>query len=218
MVWDWHEYTPGIDADGAYQAAIIQGGILANAIKLHTPPYKHVHFIGHSAGAKLIHEAASAYIYDYFIRQQNPFIHQTFLDAYTPSDADIKGPTSYGSLPTNYPNHYAEHYVDRSGSQVPWINSTNSCLSNTFNFDITGWVPDKDDRLGEFGHQWPRRWYQKSITFAPAGSTPPGFVYGYHLSRESGYDRLDRLSVDYPPGQQCPVFVEGARCIPARCW
>ena len=80
VVWDWHEYTPKHDyricplcfkpdADAAYQAATSQGGILANAIKLH-PIYKHVHFISHSAGAKLIHEAATAYISDYFIWQK----------------------------------------------------------------------------------------------------------------------------------------------------
>jgi hypothetical protein len=142
VVWDWHEYTPwfGVDPEGfrhggdvAYQAAKQQGPILANAIKLYSYKYKHVHFIGFSAGAKLIHDAATAYIYDYFIRQQNPFIHLTFLDAYTPNEWDQKGEGSYGSLPTNYKNHYSEHYVDVNDIAL----FTNSYLQRAYNFDIT---------------------------------------------------------------------------------
>jgi hypothetical protein len=137
-----------------------------------------VHFIGHSAGAKLIHEAATAYIYDYSIRQKNPFVHLTSLDAYTPNGWDNNGDGSYGSLPTDYPNHFSEHYVDRTDSIIgPW---TNSCLSRAFNFDITGWPPVSEEekwwKERDVGHQWPIYWYAESVVI-------PGFSrYGYPLS------------------------------------
>jgi len=224
VVWDWHEYTtPTVDyriclpcfktdADAAYQSAKQQGAILANAIKIH--PYKHVHFIGHSAGSKLIHEAATTYISDYFIRQENPFIHLTFLDAYTPNEWDSNGEGSYGSLPTDYPNHYSEHYVDRG------LVLTDACLENAFNFDITNWIPDKDDRSFEFGHQWPHRWYKKSVSFPPVGPLTPGFAYGYRLSLEGSGKDLNELSglySLYPKGQQCPLFGDFENCEPAAC-
>jgi hypothetical protein len=219
VVWDWHEYTPThnyfecpecfvLDADAAYQAAKQQGPVLANAIAIHS--YKHVHFIGHSAGSKLIHDAATAYISDYFIRQENPFIHLTFFDAYTPNEWDNKGVGSYGSLPTDYPNHYSEHYVDRG------LDFTDACLENAFNFDITSWTPDKDDRPFEFGHQWPHRWYKKSVPYLFTG-----YKYGYPLSLEGSGKNINELVnelAQYTVGQQCSLSNIGTTCTPAPCW
>jgi hypothetical protein len=165
-----------------------------------------VHFIGHSAGAKLIHDAATAYISDYFLRQRNTFFHLTFLDAYTPSDWDTD---SYGSLPVDYPNHHAEHYVDRG------VAFTDACLANAFNFDITGWTnADKSGFLGP--HQWPHRWYKQSVTFTAGTDTlqKPGFK----LSFEGGNDQFGQLDEHYRPGEQCPLSDEGTSCIPAACW
>jgi hypothetical protein len=213
VVWDWHEYTPKINPNPfmtVYYAARQQGPVLKNAIAIHSSIYRHVHFIGHSAGAKLIHDAARAYISDYFIRQENPFIHVTFLDAYTPNEWDSNGQDSYGSLPIDYPNYYSEHYVDRE------LIFTDECLSHAFNFDITGWAPDKDDRPGELGHQWPRRWYEKSVQFLFTG-----YKYGYPLSLESStmdFDELVNELINYPAGQQCPLSDNGTICIPADCW
>jgi hypothetical protein len=194
VVWDWHEYTPLLGeispegfrhaADAAYQNAKDQGVVLANAIKIHHLIYKHVHLIGHSAGAKLIHDAATAYISDYFIREQNPFIHLTFLDAYTPNEWDNNGHGSYGSLPTDYPNHYSEHYVDKT----PGWPFTDADLTYAFNFDITD-CPSSNPGFEkrDFGHQWPRYWYQNSVTI-------PGFPYGYPLSREGGNNQIANLA------------------------
>jgi hypothetical protein len=226
VVWDWHEYTPkhnylatalaaGIpatitliiaDADAAYENAKDQGDVLANAIKLH--PYKYVHFIAHSAGAKLIQEAATAYMGDYSIRQQNPFIHLTFLDAYTPTESDSSGQGSYGYFPTASPHHYSEHYVDRG------VASTDACLSSAFNFDITNWDgADKNPLDPHSGHTWPIRWYKQSVT----GS---GFHYGYPLSFESSGKDINTLINElsnYPPGKQCALSDIGASCIKALC-
>jgi hypothetical protein len=214
VVWDWHEYTPwfGSNEEGlrlgwdiAYQNAKHQGAVLADAIKLHD--YTHVHLIGHSAGSKLIHEAATAYIYDYFTRQINPFIHLTFLDAYTPSDFDKN---SYGSLPTDYPNHYSEHYVHRG------VLLTDACLSKAFNFDITAWNSGCNPADLICLHHWPRNWYNQSISFVPP------VEYGYGLSLEGGYNRFSTVATDFPPGQQCSHSLSDVSsiCLPAAptCW
>jgi hypothetical protein len=150
--------------------------------------YKYVHLIGHSAGAKLIDVAAYNLIIDYLAIQnieERPFIHLTFLDAYTRDNSDT---LSYGSL-ANYQQHYSEHYVDRTESPIaPW---TNSLLSQAYNFDITDWAnADKGDITG---HQWPRYWYIQSIT-------TPGFRYGYPRSFEGGNDLFHDLATTYPPG------------------
>jgi hypothetical protein len=55
--------------------------------------------------------AATELVRIYQQRSENPFIHLTFLDAFTLSDHDKD---AYGFLPNNYQNYYAEHYVDRS--------------------------------------------------------------------------------------------------------
>jgi hypothetical protein len=77
--------------------------------------YEYIHLIGHSAGAKLINKAAQQLAVDK--NRQNakkPFIHLTFLDAYTRDATDDRG---YGSLP-----NYSEHYVDRTPFTIiaPW--------------------------------------------------------------------------------------------------
>ncbi|MGH9876567.1 MAG: hypothetical protein ACRD5H_02935 [Nitrososphaerales archaeon] len=61
MVWDWSYDTPKPDLNPlltAYENAnIFQGPDLADAIAIY--PYKHVHLIGHSAGANLIDTVAT---------------------------------------------------------------------------------------------------------------------------------------------------------------
>jgi hypothetical protein len=88
------------------------------------------------------------------------------------------------------------------------------------NFDITNWIPDKDERSFEFGHQWPHRWYKKSVTFPPVGPLTPGFAYGHRLSLEgSGKDlnELPGMYSLYPKGQQCPLLGDFENCKPTAC-
>jgi Domain of unknown function (DUF5011) len=211
VVWDWTRCTsdPNVEctpkppiwdvqnfrrqADTAYTYAFIEGKKLGDAIENY-PAYEYIHLIAHSAGAKLIHEASKWLAwYKLTKNEKRPFIHLTFLDAYTPNDTDTN---SYGALAeypeqAAYPDHYAEHYVDRTPSIIaPW---TNLLLSNAYNFDITDWMgADKGDPL-TFGHSWPRSWYIQSIT-------TPEFRYGYSLSLEGGYGRFDELSTVYRAG------------------
>ena len=119
VVWDWTQYTPTTepetdpqnlvkDATAAYigasdpsekygspaQAGHGQGRILAGAINRNN--YNYIHLVGHSSGAKLVHEAAKV-IADFNKTKSDaakPFIFQTFLDAYTPPDQSFLGKSS----------------------------------------------------------------------------------------------------------------------------
>jgi fibro-slime domain-containing protein len=224
VVWDWTKCTPDPNvectpkptiwqvppfkraADIAYTYALSEGRELEVAISNYS--YEYVHLIAHSARAKLIDEAALQIALNNI---DQPFLHITFLDAYTRDDNDK---INYGGLPVGYPR-YVEHYVDRG---LPY---TNTCLLNAFNFDISKWSHFPWEG-GELGHQWPRRWYEKSVT-----STSPQFKYGYPLSLEGSGKDIDGLVnelAQYPAGQQCGLdtglFNENPNpdCQPAACW
>jgi len=112
-----------------------------------------------------------------------------------------------------YQNHYSEHYVDRTGGPIcaiaDFIGSTNAILPQAFNFDITDWAGTSEEKR-DCGHQWPRHWYIYSIT-----ATVPEFdilKYGYSLSLEGGYDRLNELDELYPSGGECDLENQTVSC------
>jgi hypothetical protein len=194
VVWDWHEDTPTQPSlehpnilSWAYDHAETQAAILAAAISSHS--YKYIHMIGHSAGARLIHFAATDLIGKGKIQQEKPFIHLTFLDAFTYTDEDSgkKGGQGYGYLKDYQDHSYAEHYVDTGP-----FPSTDAILQNAFNFDITSWTPSARDWPLGGGHQWPRYWYQQSVTTSE-------FRYGFPLSLEGGADVKEYRAIK-PPG------------------
>jgi hypothetical protein len=195
------------DASDAYNNAVMQGQNLANTIANYR--YKYVHLLGHSAGANLIDVAAKELVRIYIQRNENPFIHLTFFDAFTLSDFDKD---SYGFLPNNYQSYYSEHYVHRGLAFMD--TSTDECLSNAFNFNITDWAHSSEEG-GFAGHSWPHNWYERSVTFTSNTNTPPP---GFNLSFEGGNDQFDKIDELYRPGEQCPLMDEGTRCQPAACW
>ena len=213
VVLDWHEDTPteGVDRFGkAYIKAYDRGNKLGENIAEH--PYTYVHLIGHSTGARLIWRAAITLaiktVSSNKPKEEWPFIHLTFLDAFQPYNDD------YGNL-YEYPKYYSEHYVDRTDDPLigPW---TNSCLSNAFNFDITGWQTNNPEEKRDSGHHWPRYWYQKSIT-----STAPEFKYGFPFSLEGRGEDINELINEqamYNAGLQCSLSDTGTVCEPAECW
>ena len=230
VVKDWSEYTPPPPdwqsnvailqyAEIAYNAAENEGNFLANDIKgLTNHTYKYIHFITHSAGAKLVQSAASQIATHYDQNNtEKPFIHLTFLDAYTKDDEDSgkdMNNKGYGSL-EGYTNHYSEHYVDRG------LASTDACLTNAFNFDMSRWKHSPTESL-KFGHHWPIHWYQQSVI-----STSPQFKYGFPLSLEGGNNLnnlISRRDTEFLPGKQCVLdtglFNESPNpdCKPAACW
>lgn len=212
VVWDWHDKTPtdciyiGVCADKAYDAAYDhdgkqgQSGYLAGAINAYSS-YKYIHFIAHSAGAKLINEVAKTLARDKSEGGERPFIHLTFLDAYAPNGEDREGDKSYGYLQDYHNHYYSEHYVDRTYSQIPdWIILTNTVLPHAFNFDITGWGDEKDG--SEYGHKWPRVWYTRSIGFP---NRTGGGLLGFGLSLEGNNKNFCRLAEQFPPGDSCQL-------------
>lgn len=244
IVWDWTAYTPKpkqptvipiLDpqtaiaawiaeyaknfkdvADQAYDAVsdqssrIGQGSQLKNAIALainnsSANSYEYIHFIGHSAGSKLIHEASQKISTDLTMKKR-PFLQVTFLDAYTRSDTDKNG---YGSFAD-----YAEHYVDKGLSIGP-SGSTDECLTNAFNFDITSWAPsDRTWPFPDAGHNWPRYWYEQSVTTRFLTVVPTlAYGYGHPLSLEGGTVTYTKLAEDYPKGRQCVLKDRATVCI-----
>jgi hypothetical protein len=177
VVWDWTSYTPTEspieinfleDAKDAFLAASDQGTKLANDINS-AFIYHNIHMIGHSAGALLIDQASRNMI------DKHKFIHLTFLDAYAPLSI-IGQEQDYGSALSGYTDSYSEQYVDTGGPP-----GTDSYLPYALNFDVTDWKPITSQEKVGFGpytgHEWPRWWYEESVT-------TPGFKYGYALSLE----------------------------------
>jgi hypothetical protein len=170
--------------------------------------YNYVHFITHSAGSHLIHEAAK------HIKTNDrtpPFIHSTFLDAYCPNSDE----TIYA-----YYSDFAEHYVDRG---FPF---TDADLWGAYNFDVTylpkppltfpstpflnGW----SNEIWQQYHFWPVDWYQQSIKL------PSVYRFGFSLSFEANknpdvssyYSGLENtfLKPNFPggPGGSCKMDSE----------
>jgi hypothetical protein len=209
---------------GAYYSASSQGDTLAEIINnfnsyyrnMSKPPYQYIHLIAHSAGAKLIQEAAIkiAPKEEKLPDAERSFLHLTFLDAYRPFFDDYGSLGSYSSQ-----KHYAEHYVDKGGPP-----NTDDNLPHASNFDITDWpttyfgqcfgetFTGTQEKCG-FGHQWPRYWYEKSVT-AHWYDEVSGFRYGYPLSLEGGNSNIGALSTSYPPGECTKLLDVGktAKC------
>jgi hypothetical protein len=176
---------------GVIDIPMCNGEALKNAILCSTCAYKYIHFVAHSAGSKLIDDAAKKLAQNWgkLNSSQRPFIQLTFLDAYK-DDNNHRDEATYGALP-DYPEHYSEHYVDMG------LLYTDAKLTNAYNFDITDWPAIRGQRCrrpagaecfdekNTFGHQWPRYWYEKSVT-AHWYNRADGFRYGYPLSREGG--------------------------------
>ena len=231
VVWNWSEQTPKptisdalqwfAKADKAYFNAVDdqsgkpgQGSLLAEAISAHH--YDYVQLIGESSGAKLIDVAAKK-LAKTRLKKQRLFIHLTFLDAYTRT-AEDSGEHGYGYLEGYLKDkQYADHYVDKS----VFTDAADACLLSAFNYNISNWR--HDEREGGFppGHQWPRNWYEKSIT-----STSPPFKYGYTLSLAGSGNDINELvskQAAYPVGKRCdltyiPFFNESQHCQPTACW
>jgi hypothetical protein len=215
VVLNWTDVTkgripglPGTPGD-AYRGAPDHGQRLGKEIVNPSArpgwQYNYVHFITHSAGSRLIHEAAK------YIKTKDatpPFIHSTFLDAYSPnSDEKIYA----------YRSDYAEQYVDRG------LPLTNADLRGAYNFNITdllkpplgtpflnGWP----NELIQQYHFWPVDWYQQSIR------TQSVYRFGFPLSFEvngnsdlsSYYSELKNtlLKPIFPggPGGSCKIDSE----------
>ena len=135
--------------DAAKYGRDIAGPRLVAALSKLPNRFKHVHLIGHSAGAWTINSAAKL-----ICRKMTPAtLHLTYLDAYVPSGwppADIADIAAWSPKTACY----AEHYYTRDIT----FRATELDLPNTLNVDITAIDPWFKE------HEFPYRWYCASIT------------------------------------------------------
>lgn len=150
--FDWKGGSGVITSIHAAQyARDVAGPRLAAAVRKLDRPWKHIHLIGHSAGAWAIQAAAEqlAYIYPQTV------FHLTFLDAYVPARWD---PHQLGLIfedPAKQRNCcWAEHYYTKDYTltmtqhDLPWAHNVNISALDPF---ITE-------------HEFPYRWYTATIT------------------------------------------------------
>jgi hypothetical protein len=140
--------------------------------------WRHVHFVGHSAGSWVINAAA-----EIVARETEADIHITFLDAYVPDgwDESVLGQLANRSRE----NCWIEHYFTRD-----LLNLTENELPYAHNVDITAVNP------GFKGHKFPWHWYLATIagtytTDARLADKPvlcrtDGLTYGFSRARENG--------------------------------
>jgi len=140
--------------------------------------WRHVHFVGHSAGCWVVDIAA-----EIVAAETAADIHITFLDAYVPDGWDA---SLLGRLAERPDGHrWVEHYFTRD-----LLNLTENRLGTAHNVDITAINP------GFRGHKFPWHWYLATITGRyttdarladePVIFHSEGLAYGFARARENG--------------------------------
>lgn len=140
--------------------------------------FSHIHFIAHSAGSNMIHQA-SKYIQNNCVG--NLKIHNTFLDAYSPAG----NLSSYGKY-----TDWADNYVDKRPlaglfmkySGVGFLDTTDSYFQNTYNFDVTPIASFSVNPIVR--HAWPYHFYRETIDYSGGNSCHSNA--GFNLSLEGG--------------------------------
>jgi len=171
-IWSGQAWgTPGL----ALINATVQGQVYGTALgQLH---YKHIHLIGHSAGAAFVEAAAKA------IKAVSPTteIHSTFLDPYT--SLLLTGSDVYG-VNANWADCY---------SAEDWTGGfTDGQLENAYNVDVSWLDPSRiiapygfsGQEIAISSHGWPVGFYMDSVT--NTDSQWCGADYGFYLSKECG--------------------------------
>ena len=140
--------------------------------------WRHVHFIGHSAGAWVVSAAA-----EIVAAQTDADIHITFLDAYVPDGWDESVLGKLADRPRQ--RGWVEHYFTRD-----LLNLTENELTYAHNVDITAINP------GFRGHKFPWHWYLATIVgeyttderlaHKPVFCRANGLAYGFTRARENG--------------------------------
>jgi len=140
--------------------------------------WRHVHLVGHSAGAWVVNAAA-----EIVAAQSAADIHITFLDAYVPDGWDERVLGRLADRPREH--RWIEHYFTRDV-----FNLTENRLTCAHNVDITAINP------GFPGHKFPWHWYLATITGRyttnerwsdrPVFSRTDGRIYGFARAREAG--------------------------------
>lgn len=180
--YDWRRQAQRVNpADVARYGRNTAGELLGEKIVALNPNWKHVHLIGHSAGAWVISEAAKV-----VAEETGAEIHLTFLDAYVPPFWDEQ---KLGDLAHNRNvRFWADHYFTRDMT----LGATQIRLSNAHNVDLTKIDPGVND------HKFPWHWYHATVAgeYVTAAryagkaffNQADGIEYGFARSLEAGAD------------------------------
>ncbi len=145
--YDWRRKARRLFPSEAARIARYEAGpLLARRLLRLARSWQHVHLIGHSAGAWVVHEAARE-----LAEQTSAGIHVTFLDSYVPRTWDPADLVAWAGDAGG--RCWADHYFtrDRIG------HFTENVLPHAHNVDIT------DINPGFNGHHFPRHWYHATI-------------------------------------------------------
>ncbi len=177
--------------------------------------WKHVHFIGHSAGAALI-QAASTLIKESDITVK---VHTTFLDPYVGLTYGGRGIYGAGS-------DFSDSYFARDAETFDILTGlTGGSLNFAYNVNVTSLDPNKTSR-GTFrsswngdieqcyrtvtSHEWAHQFYLKTI----GQSWPEAKGLGFPLSQEGGgwdFAKNQYKSGNNPP---LPLGTPDPSCVP----
>lgn len=141
-------------------------------------PYTHVHFLAHSLGAHVIHEASD-------VLEGRLDIHETYLD---PFGARGVLRTSYGQRRFGRNADYAEAYINNDDT-VPY---TDEPLRSLHTFDVTALASSAYD--DEEGHAWPIKFYKRTVG-------DEAVQVGFPLSLEALDGDLLDLAESWPAGE-----------------
>ncbi|MBN1508682.1 MAG: hypothetical protein JW955_17675 [Sedimentisphaerales bacterium] len=147
--YDWHREARRLRPWEATRIGRDRAGpYLGQEILRLSRQWRHIHLIGHSAGAWVI-DAAALRIAD----ETHADVHLTFLDAYVPDHWDE---SILGALARKSPDRcWAEQYFTRD---FLFHRILDTPLTYAHNVDIT------DTNPGSIGHKFPWIWYRATVT------------------------------------------------------
>lgn len=163
------------------------GGSLGDALK--TNGWRHIHFIGHSAGAAVIQSASL------LVKEYNPTttVHTTFLDAYLGPFRERRGEYGKGA---DWSDSYFSRDAETGGESY---RLTEGPLDYAYNVDVTWLDPMRESITVVYStpsgdvsqtcnekvtsHSWPHQFYAETV---PPKEMPGSEGFGFPLSKEGG--------------------------------
>lgn len=164
-----------------------KGGSLGDALK--TNGWRHIHFIGHSAGAAVIQGASL------LVKEYNPTttVHTTFLDAYLGPFRERRGEYGKGA---DWSDSYFSRDAETGGESY---RLTEGPLDYAYNVDVTWLDPMRESITVVYStpsgdvsqtcnekvtsHSWPHQFYAETV---PPKEMPGSEGFGFPLSKEGG--------------------------------
>ena len=204
--------------DLAVDAGLVVGTLYA---RQHLVPqhWKHVHFIGHSAGSAVIEAMAR----ELKSAPNPPDVHLTFLDPYTKTT--LKGRDAYGVGADWAENYFSKDLLSNVYTEGPLLHAHNvevtwldeehiTYVTNYCPFGMAETTPatilDRQSPCSVQGyvsssHGWPYKFYQATI----AGDVANALGYGFSRSKEGGgWDSRKQY-----PTNNSPVVLNGQAAL-----